>query len=70
MRTCFVGESIDIKKKLFNDAVEESANDATYENDGIIVYEDLPEELTKRGVILPNSVQERERANDYFRDHH
>ena len=68
MRTCFVGESIDVKKT--NDAVEESANDATYENDGIIVYEDLPEELTKRGVILPNSVQERERANDYFRDHH
>ena len=50
--------------------MEESANDATYENDGIIVYEDLTEELTKRGVILPNSVQERERANDYFRDHH
>ena len=50
--------------------MEESANDATYKNDGIIVYEDLPEELTKRGVILPNSVQERERANDYFRDHH
>ena len=25
--------------------------------------------LIKRGVILPNNVQEWERANDYFRDH-
>ena len=67
-RTCFVGESIDVKE-LFKDAAEEIVNDATYENDEIIDYEDLPKWLIKRGVILPSSVQEWERANEYFRDH-
>ena len=56
-RTCFVGESIEVKE-LFKKSVEEIVNDATYKNDEIIDYEDLPKGLTKRGVILPNSVQE------------
>ena len=67
-RTCFVGESIDIKE-LFKDAMEEILNNATYENDEIIDYEDLPKGLIKRRVILPNSVQEWEHANEYFRGH-
>ena len=49
--------------------MEETVNDATYENDDLIDYEDLPKSLIKRGVILPNSVQEWECANKYFRDH-
>ena len=65
-RTCFVGESPDVKN-LFKDAVEEIVNDATNENDEIIDYEDLPKELIKRGVILLNTVQEWENANEYFR---
>ena len=65
---CFVGESVDVKE-LFNDAVEEIANDATYENDEVIDYVDLPKGLIKRGVILPNNVQEWERASEYFREH-
>ena len=44
-------------------------NDATYENDEIIDYEDLSKGLIKRGVILLNSVQEWQRANEYFRDY-
>ena len=67
-RACFVGESIAVKE-LFKDTVEEIVNDATYENDEIIDYEDLPKGLIKRGLILPNSAQEWERANEYFRDH-
>ena len=76
-RTCFVRESIDLKE-LFKDTAEEIVNDAAYENDEIIDYEDLPKWLIKRGVILPssvqeweraNGVQEWERANEYFRDH-
>ena len=55
-RTCFVGESIDAKE-LFKYAVEEIANDATYWNNEIIDYKDLPKGLIKRRVILPNSVQ-------------
>ena len=39
-RTCFVAELIDTKE-LFKDAVEEIANDATHENEEIIVYKDL-----------------------------
>ena len=62
-RKCFVGESIDAKE-LFKDDVEEIANDATYKNDEIIDYEDLPNGLIKREVILPNSVLEWERANE------
>ena len=62
-RTCFVGESPDVKY-LFKDAVEEIVNDAMNENDEIIDYEDLPKGLIKRGVILPNTVQEWERANE------
>ena len=62
-RKCFVGESIDVKE-LFKDDVEEIANDATYKNDEIIDCEDLPNGLIKREVILPNSVQEWERANE------
>ena len=46
--------------------MEEIANDATYDSDEIIGYEDLPKRLIKRGVILPNSVQEWGRANEYF----
>ena len=49
--------------------MEETVNDATYENDDLIDYEDLPKSLIKRGAILPNSVQEWECANKYFRDH-
>ena len=49
--------------------MEEIVNDATYKNDEIIYYEDLPKGLIKKGVILPNSVQEWEHANEYFRDH-
>ena len=67
-RTCFVGELMDVKE-LFKDAVEEILNDATYDNDEIIDYEDLPKGLIKRGVILPNSLLEWERTNEYFRDH-
>ena len=49
--------------------MEEIVNDSTNENDEIIDYEDLPKGLIKRGVILPNSLHEWERANEYFRDH-
>ena len=65
---CFVGESVDVKE-LINDAVEQIANDATYENDEVIDYVDLPKGLIKRGVILPNNVQEWERTSEYFREH-
>ena len=43
--------------------MEEIANDAIYESDEIIGYEDLP-----KRTYLP-SVQEWGRANEYFRDH-
>ena len=49
--------------------MEELVNEATYEKDEIIDYEDLPKGLIKREVILLSSVEERERANEYFRDH-
>ena len=49
--------------------MEEIANGATYENDEINDYEDLPKRLIKKWVILPNRVQEWKRANKYFRDH-
>ena len=67
-RTCFVGESIDVKE-LFKDAVEEIVNPAIYKNDEITDYKDLPKGLKKRGVIVSNGGQEWERANKYFRDH-
>ena len=54
-RTCFVGESIDVKE-LFKYDVEETVNDATYDNDEISDYEDL-KRLIKRRVIFPNSIQ-------------
>ena len=49
--------------------MEEIANGATYENDEINDYEDLPKRLIKKWVILRNRVQEWKRANKYFRDH-
>ena len=65
-RRCFVGEAPDVKD-LFKVVVEEIVNDATNENDEIIDYEDSPKGLIKRGVILPITVREWERANEYFR---
>ena len=49
--------------------MEEIANGATYENDEINDYEDLPKRLIKKWVILRNRVQEWKRVSKYFRDH-
>ena len=49
--------------------MEEIMEDVINENDESIDYEDLPKRLMKSRVILPNSLQEWEFANQYFRDH-
>ena len=54
---------------MFINAVEEITEVVINENEEIIDYEDLLERLMKSGVILSNSAQEWECANQYLRDH-
>ena len=59
-------------KELFKDTTEEI--DTTWNGDNVIIdiITDMPKRFIKKGVILPNTEQDWESANEFFRSnlHH
>ena len=66
-RSCFLGKTPSIAE-LFEDAVEEINDMSSDDNENnLIDLIDLPKGEIKKGVFLPNSVQDWESANEFFR---